>query len=73
MFRAIDTNKKGYLQLQDMQVALQSEEVSSLFEKITGGKMDKIDFSVFQAIGLDRSVLISEQNLKNMFNSIAQK
>ena len=47
VFRAIDTNKKGYLQLQDMQDAIQSEEVKDLFERITGEKTDKIDFSVF--------------------------
>ena len=56
-----------------MQDAIQSEEVKDLFERITGEKTDKIDFSVFQAIGLDRSVLMQEENLVNMFNSIDQK
>ena len=49
---------------------LNVREIKQLFWSIADKQTKKIDFSVFLGVGLDRSTLLSDDNLRKIFNII---
>lgn len=49
---------------------LNIKEIKQLFWSIADKQTKKIDFSIFLGVGLDRSILLSEDNLRKIFDII---
>lgn len=79
LFNEIDTNNNGKLDLFELEdlmddivtaTDMSPDDIEALFKKLDTDGSGAIEYSEFITVGMDRALLLSEENMRMAFDSL---